>query len=374
MQATMSNAGKVSIRTPSMNFLPRCGVAVFFALTLVLAPVSLYAGKPAPKLPRLDSGLCVELGGAWETDTCRIAPGAWGQANASFAIPDKTSLVIQGDGMPPESSEATIGCTFAVDFGVTLENYGLIRIETTGFWGFCNLGTLKNHGNLEVANVPPEGFPNFGLVNLATVNNFGTITVSNSGGLEGVGIFNFEHLPEDISPFPFETILPTITNTGTIVIENVGEHSTGILNYGALSSAGTITVSADIVGLYGLSNQGAFTNEVTGTLVNHYGDPTLIAVPLTQVPTYGVANFNGTMINYGTVINEAVIGTNGWAMLTFGTLNNHGVLFQSGGVLVNYGTVNNWGDILSDGDPDYPHNQGVCIDLPNEDGTSGWGC
>jgi hypothetical protein len=96
--------------------------------------------------------------------------------------------------------------------------------------------------------------------------------------------------------------------------------------------------------------------------------------PDVYAPTYGVANFDGTMINYGSVTNNGVIGTNGWAMLTYGTLDNRGVLYQSGGVLVNYGTVRNWGAILTNGWPDYPHNEGICVNMPNEDETWGSGC
>jgi len=374
MNAIGFDSGNERFGRQTKHLLSPLGIGILVSLALLMGSAPLYAGKPVTKLPKLNSVLCPVLGGTWDLNTCTIGGGAWGQATSDFMIPDDVSLVIQGDGAPPESpTEPYLRCTFVLGFGVTLENAGLIRIETTGDFGFCNLGTLKNSGNLEVANVSPVDVPTWGMFNLATIDNSGTITVRNFGGRESVGIFNFEHVPEDIRPFPFDTILPTITNTGTIVIENVGERSTGILNYGALSNAGNITVSADIVGLYGLSNQGgAFTNEATGTLVNHYGDPALITVPLNQIPTFGVANFYGTMINYGTVINEAVIGTSGWAMLTFGTLNNHGVLFQSDGVLVNYGTVNNWGAIRSDGTPDYPHNQGVCIDLPNEDQTT-WG-
>lgn len=357
-----------------MNVFSPLRISVLLMLALSLGPVSLYAEKPAAKLPKLDSGLCSELGGTWNVDTCTIAPGSWGQANSSFIIPDKLSLVIQGDGMPPASSaDATMGCTFVVGFGVTLENYGLIRVETTGDFGFCNLGTLKNSGNLEVANVSQEGQSGIGMFNVATVANSGTITVSNFGGFYSMGIYNFMHVPEDLSPWTFDTILPTITNSGTIVIENDGEHSTGIRNEGAISNAGNITVSAGIVGNYGLGNEGVFTNEVSGTLVNFFGDPTLVP-PTIQAPTYGVANFDGTMINHGSVVNEGVIGTNGWAMLTFGTLDNHGVLFQSGGVLVNYGTVHNWGAILSEAYPDYPHNEGICENLANDDGTAGTGC
>jgi hypothetical protein len=285
------------------------------------------------------------------------------------------SLVIQGDGVPPEASpgDPIIACTFAIGFGVTLENYGLIRIETTSDLGLCNIGTLNNFGNLQVGNFSQTGQPNIGMINVARITNSGTITVNNVGGFYSTGIYNLPHIPEGESPWVFDTILPTITNSGTIVIGNNGDESTGIRNEGAISNAGNITVSADIVGNYGLDNEGTFTNEAAGTLVNYFGDPLLVP-PVNEAPTYGVANFDGTMINYGSVTNRGVIGTNGWAMLTYGTLDNYGVLFQSDGVLVNYGTVHNWGGILTDGSPDYPHNQGVCENLLNDDGTMGSGC
>jgi hypothetical protein len=197
------------------------------------------------------------------------------------------------------------------------------------------------------------------------------MTVNNLGGLYGVGIWNAPHIPEDEAPWTFDTILPTITNSGTILIENNGVASTGIRNEGALANAGNITVSVDIVGYYGLANEGSFTNEASGTLVNYYGDPSLVP-PTVSAPTYGVGNFGGAMINHGNVTNEGVIGTDGFAMLTYGTLDNYGVLFQSDGVLVNYGTVRNWGQILADGLPDYPHNRGICVDMPNADETA-WG-
>lgn len=374
MKATGFNAFKVSFNRQSKSLLSPIGVAVFLALTLLTGSTSLHAGKPAPKLPKLDSVLCSGLGGTWTLNTCTIAEGAWGQATASFVIPSYVSLVIQGDGTPPESpTEPYLPCTFVLGFGVTLQNDGFIHVQTTGDLGFCNLGTLKNAGSLEVANVSLDGTANTGMANLAMIANSGTITVNNVGGYYSIGILNLPHIPAEFSPYTFDTILPTLTNSGTVIIENSGERSTGILNAGAISNAGNITISADIFGNYGLDNGGTFTNEVSGTLVNFFGDPTLLP-PTMNAPTYGVVNFDGTMLNYGSVTNKGVIGTDGWAMLTFGTLDNYGVLYQSGGVLVNYGTVHNWGQILTDGSPDYPHNEGICENLPSEDGTAGSGC
>jgi hypothetical protein len=257
MKAIGFNAGNERLNRQTMNFLSPFRVAVFLALALLIGTASLHAAKPAAKLPKLDSGLCSELGGMWESGTCTIAGGSWGQATYSFVIPSNVSLVLQDDGAPPESStEPVIPCTFVLGFGVTLENNGLIRIETTGDTGFCNLGTLKNSGSLEVRNVAGEGQGSMGLVNLATISNSGTITVNNLGGFYSIGIMNLPHIPADDSPWTFDTILPTITNSGTIVIENNGDRSTGIRNEGALSNTGNITVSAGIWGNYGLSNLG----------------------------------------------------------------------------------------------------------------------
>lgn len=379
MKTNGFNAVNASFKRQCMSVFSPFRVGIILSLALLMGPVSPCAAKPVAKVPKLDSTLCPQLGGTWEVNTCTIAGGNWGQATSSFLIPGNVSLVIQGDGAPTESppENPTIPCTFVLGFGATLQNDGLIRIETTGDWGFCNLGTLDNAGSLEVGNIwvedPNVIGGNIGIFNAARITNSGTITVRNLGGFNSTGIWNLPHIPEDASPWAFDTILPTISNSGTILIENNGDGSSGIDNEGAFSNAGTITVSAGIVGLYGFSNMGAFTNEASGILVNYYGDPSLVP-PVYEAPTYGVANFDGTMINYGSVTNEAVIGTNGWAMLTYGTLDNRGVLFQSDGVLVNYGTVHNWGAILTDGSPDYPHNEGVCENLPNEDGSTGTGC
>lgn len=329
-----------------------------------LVPGVLHAGKP---LPRLNSSLCASLGGAWANNTCTIADGAWGQATSSFMIPNAASLVIRGDGAPSEGG--ALPCTFLIDFGVTIENQGFINVETDGEGGLCNLGTLKNSGIINVANTADYYF---GLINFATIISSGTIDISNSGW-QSSGIFNLPHIPD--APYDFDTILPTITNSGSITIANSGGDSTGFVNQGAVSNTGTITASADIYGIYGFSNEGTFTNEVSGTLVNLFGtvDPDFPAVGSSA--TYGFGNFDGTMINHGTVTNEGAIGTNGWAMLTYGTLNNHGILLQTGGVLVNYGTVHNWGLIDRRGGPDYPHNRGICIDEADEDGNIvGSGC
>jgi hypothetical protein len=374
MNVIGTNTGCKKCSTQAVNFLSPLRVGILLSLTLMFAigSMSLYAGKPTVKLERLDAGLCAELNGTWDQalGTCTIGGGDWVQATTSIRIPDRVSLIIQGDGVPPESDmDLYLPCTFTLGFGFTLENQGLIRIETTGDGGFCNLGTLNNSGRLEVGNPVDGGFYNTGLLNAATINNSGTIAVQN-GGVGTVGIFNGPHIPEDISPGAFATILPTITNSGNIIIENDGGYSTGILNWGALSNAGNITFSAAISGTYGLNNGGTFTNEASGTLDNFYGDVDTEG----GESTYGIYNSDGTMINYGHVTNEAVIFTHGWAMLTYGTLDNYGVLYQSGGVLVNYGTVQNWGLIGTDGWPDYPHNQGVCTDMENGDGTFGSGC
>lgn len=330
--------------------------------TVCLVPGVLHAGKP---LPRLNSTLCASLGGTWTVNTCTIADDAWGQATSSFMIPSPVSLVIQGSGSVPDVSE----CTFLLDFGVTIENQGTIRVETSGVLGFCNLGTLMNSGTIFVANTANNSW---GIVNLATITSSGTITIATSGGWYSVGIWNLPHLPD--APYDFDTILPTITNSGTITIENNGDSSTGLVNEGAVSNTGTITVSAGIFGNYGFDNSGTFTNEVSGTLANFYGDPYVDPEDPYDIPTYGLANFDGTMINYGTVTNEGAIATNGWAMLTYGVLHNYGILLQTDGVLVNYGTVHNWGLIDSDGDPDYPHNRGICINEDDGYGNVGSGC
>lgn len=172
------------------------------------------------------------------------------------------------------------------------------------------------------------------------------------------------HTPELVSE---NVILATLTNTGTITVENGGSSLCGMYNMGSLSNSGAMAVSAGASGDIGILNNGAFTDEAPGELTIAHDEFSRLL--------YGIDNDDGTMINYGTVINEGDIWTEGWAMLTDGTLHNYGLAYQAGGVLVNYVTVHNGESIDSDGYPDYPHNRGICIDEVDADGEPrGSGC
>lgn len=353
-------------RAPTLSLTPLVIAALASAIVLLGAGSS-YAAKPTPKLT---STLCAALGGTWTVGTCTVAAPA--TATSSFVIPDGSSLVVAGTAVD------SMGCVLSIASGVTVTvaANGTMAVtnatikDAYGYgigFGICNFGTLANLGTLDVRN---SGDGSAGLVNVGAITNAGAVTIANTGA-NSWGIANILQPDESVANGS-GSILATLANTGTISISNTGDSSMGLLNGGAVTNSGALTV-ADTLGATATGFEqdgGTFTNEASGTLTNDGGTYD----PATGLGTQGFYNNGGTMINLGTANNKGAMVTWGWVMLTYGTINNYGLVYQADGELVNYGTVHNYGTIgARSGAPDYPHNRGICI---NEtlNGVTGTGC
>jgi hypothetical protein len=150
-----------------------------------------------------------------------------------------------------------------------------------------------------------------------TITNSGTITIENDAGW---GTDNFGTLANAVS--------------GVITIKNTGDDtSIGIVNdyhnfgsghkvVGFLTNIGIITIEALSTGsAVGIGNGGSFTNDNSGTLNNNRGSITdWDTTPPTG--TCGIVNEQGTMINYGTIFNPT----------------ESGGFYNDAGTMLNYGT------------------------------------
>ena len=169
-----------------------------------------------------------------------------------------------------------------------------------------------------------------------TLTNTGSITISNSGGPDGYGIYN-------VSLFT-----NSATGTFTINPSPASDDAGGFYNADSFTNFGTFT-----------NNRGIFNQ----------ADP--------SASTWGSFNNAGTMINYGTTYAGTIsagTGTfyNNSIMINLGTITSHGIFFDeseslNGSTMINYGTFYNYG-LIGGG-----VNKGVCIDGPGEPGGSGCG-
>jgi hypothetical protein len=194
------------------------------------------ASAASPNLV-LDSSTCTNnFGASWDStsSTCTITfSDAYLPSGQRLNIPSGATLAIQSD----------VHDVF-FNYG-TVNNDGTITISNTGpdSKGFVNFGTVSNDGTITISNTGPgsQGFISFG-----TVNNDGTITISNSVS-GSIGFFNFG----------------TVESDGTITISNSGTASQGFYNCppGSVSNDGTITISNSADSIAGFHNFGTVKND-----------------------------------------------------------------------------------------------------------------
>ncbi len=305
-------------------------------VTLSSAGVANAARAPSP--PSLSSTVCASIGGTWALKPATCTVSGTGEATTSFVIPTKFSLVVTG--------------ALTVDSGVTITNSGNITIRNTAgdySRGITNDGTLANAAS-------------------------GVIIVANSGETS-VGIYNHRTLDEPSGGFVYH--LATITNAGSITINNSGNNSFGIYSSGFLTNSGVLTINS-LSGTHlgtpdlnatGIYNSGSFTNTDTGTFYNY--DGYVDSTNQTKIVwVWGNFNDHGTMINYGTTFTNGTFFTDGYTMINYGTINSTstGVWVDIGpsygSTMINYGTFYNYGTIVGG------ENKGICYNEP----PSGSGC
>lgn len=173
----------------------------------------------------------------------------------------------------------------------------------------------------------------------------------------------------------------TINASGTLTIN--GATSQGLLNQGTISNSGTIQIgNTNLVGLYGLINQGSFTNNTgatitinrvtgaqcvgldyrSGTFVN---SGTIQIGNITQGGQYGLDYDAGTFSNTGTgaifIDNVLSVGIRGGANATF---NNSGSI--SIGSLAGGSNMNNGISVVSA----FNNNTGGTINIDRTNGTA----
>jgi hypothetical protein len=224
------------------------------------------ASAASPNLV-LDSSTCTNnFGASWDStsSTCTITLDGYLSSGQRLNIPSGTTLAIQSD----------VHDVF-FNYG-TVNNDGTITISNTGpdSKGFVNFGTVSNDGTITISNTGPgsQGFINFG-----TVSNDGTITISNTGA-PNQGFLNYG----------------TVKSDGTITISNSVSGSIGFFNFGTVESDGTITISNSGTASQGFYNcpPGSVSNDGTITISNSADS---------------IAGFH----NFGTVKNDGMISTCG---------------------------------------------------------------
>ena len=213
-------------------------------------------------------------------------------------------------------------------------------------------GTLTNSGTITIQNSgQTRGITNIGtIVNSAT----GAIAIENSV-TTSVGLYNRRENLKLFSTFYFNG---TVTNAGSMTLSNSGGYSGyGVYNQGTFmnTASGSFTINASTEpGDFsaGLWNGGSFTSY--GTFTNNRG---AINFENEQLSTWGSFNEAGSMINYG-ITNATGTFYNGSVMINLGTLTNYGILvdLSDGQTMINYGTIYNYGGIGNG------VNRGMCVD------------
>ncbi len=102
----------------------------------------------------------------------------------------------------------------------------------------------------------------------------------------------------------------TVTNAGVLAINNAV--SQGLLNRGTIQNSGTIYIgSTDATGIYGIRNEGSFTNNVTGK------------INIDRAGITAVYNISGAFTNAGTIDIGANFATGADGLGNNGTFNNN---------------------------------------------------
>jgi hypothetical protein len=239
-----------------------------------------------PKVSALsEPAYCTTLGGSWDgVSTCTFT-GPYTLGSGTLEITSGTVLVVTGGlGISVASGASIIvdsggaitvnnavvgGITVGIGATMTVVGGGTVTIENGLAYGIDNMGTLTNSGTIDIKNVGSSD----GIYDAGTLTNSGTITIENTGN---VGIF-----------IPAGGLL---TNTGTIDIINHA-FSYGILNHNAIENFGTIAI-ASAPGGVGLDNYALVTNEcggiLTGSITEETGGSFIQLTRCASVPEFEI--------------------------------------------------------------------------------------
>ncbi len=237
--------------------------------------------------------------------------------------------------------------------GTVVNNGGTIG----GGGGFGNAGQLTNSGTINgslinylggSANNTGAGIVNGGVVNSNQVTNGGTVNggVSNAGQLTNTGTINGGITNAASGTVANNggggTINNGLTNNaGGIVVNNGGTIGSYVLNYGQITSSGTISTSGNF------SNWGQLTN--SGTINGGLGNGT-----------------GGSVVNSGMIssaANEGNVTNNSGGVIN--GLTNVGTVTNNPGGVIN-GSVDNYGQLVNSG----TINNGVTNQTRSGDGTA----
>ena len=242
---------------------------------------------------------------------CEIGTNTEIKSNETLTIPRGVYIEIFEDTIFTNSGTILINEHISIDKKGKLINKGKITISNTmqGYTGLFNDGTLDNSGTITIKN---SGATTQGITNAGIVNNTGTITIESTKNktteLEH-GIFNEGKIKNDVSG---KIIIKntagysngisndgTIDNFGTITISNTGGQSWGIENYvdGKILNmkSGKITISNGGSQSIGLWSDGSIKNSGTITLAK------LAGKTATEMWFYGNATFSNDGIVCGSV-------------------------------------------------------------------------
>jgi hypothetical protein len=270
-------------------------VATFMAIgrsrsILVIAGLTAFCltGASFGAVPRVfalsEPAYCTTLAGSWDgVSTCTFT-GPYTLSSGTLEITSGTVLVVTGGLGITVGSGASItvdsggaitiknavvgGITVGTGATMTVGSGSTVAIENSLAYGIDDMGTLANSGTIDIKNVGSSD----GIYDPGTVTNSGTITIENAGN---VGVF-----------IPAGGLL---TNTGTIDIKNPA-FSYGIMNHSTINNFGTITI--EITGGIGLDNFGAVTNEcggvVNGSIIEESGGSFIQLTRCATVPEFAI--------------------------------------------------------------------------------------
>ncbi len=262
------------------------GLLLVSSVAVFVAPGVSYAAKSTA--PSLNAKLCTStLDGTWDhgkSPSCTISSAV--TANSSFTIPARVTLAITG-----ASGALTVNST------ATITNAGTIIVSSS------NTGhSIANHGTI---------------INQAS----GTITAINTGA-GNIVIYIYTGA--------------TLTNHGTIVVNNVPTQNWGIYNAGTFSNDGTISFSA-YLGM-SITDTGSFSNLAGGTIIlvasnsglsifGTFTNAGTILVDNSATGSIGILNYN-TLINTATgTITIENSGTITYGLDNMGTTYNRGIIY-----------------------------------------------
>ena len=213
---------------------------------------------------------------------CEINTNTEIKSNETLTIPKGVYIQIFKDTIFTNSGTILINEQIIIDIKGKLINKGKITINNTmqGYTGLFNDGTLDNSGTITIKN---SGANTSGINNTGIVNNTGTIIIESTKNktteLES-GIFNEGKIKNDVSGKIIIkntagysngiTNVGTIDNFGTITISNTGGQTWGIENGvdGKIQNmkSGKITISNGGGLSIGLWSDGSIKNSGTITL------------------------------------------------------------------------------------------------------------